>query len=134
GPVADNRGGGARAVCEPVWREKQGDDGWVSFELDPLLEDPARNLPVAERTKAYIELGKKWSAAQKNRLIKVPATDGGLAALEELVAAGVCVNVTLVFSERQYVIARDACWRGIQRLARQAKVKNGFSSFGNPAP
>ncbi|HJZ58716.1 MAG TPA: transaldolase family protein, partial [Gemmataceae bacterium] len=46
----------AQAVFEPVWREKQGDDGWVSFELDPLLEDPARNLPVAERTKAYIEL------------------------------------------------------------------------------
>ena len=40
---------------------------------------------------------------------------GGLAALEELVAAGVNANVTLIFSERQYVIARDACWRGLQR-------------------
>ena len=57
----------------------------------------------------------EWSAGQKNRMIKVPATEGGLAALEELVAAGVNVNVTLIFSERQYIIARDACWRGIQR-------------------
>src|SRR5690348_10089375 len=51
----------AQAVFEPVWTETRGNDGWVSFELDPLLEDPARNVPVAERTKKYIELGKKWA-------------------------------------------------------------------------
>jgi transaldolase len=119
----------AQGVFEPVWRETQGNDGWVSFELDPLLEDPGRNIPVAERTRKYVELGKRWSAGQKNRLIKVPATDGGLAALEELVAAGVCVNVTLVFSERQYTLARDACWRGIQRLTDKTKVKTVYSIF-----
>src|SRR5262249_22472624 len=50
----------AQAVFEPVWRETQGNNGLVSFELDPLLEDPPRNIPVAERTKKYVELGKKW--------------------------------------------------------------------------
>jgi transaldolase len=119
----------AQEVFEPVWRETRGDDGWVSFELDPLLEDPDLNVPVAERTKKYIELGKKWSAGQKNRMIKVPATEGGLGALEELVAAGVCVNVTLIFSERQYAIARDANWRGIQRLSDKSKVKTVYSIF-----
>ena len=119
----------AQAVFEPVWTETRGNDGWVSFELDPLLEDPARNVPVAERTKKYIELGKKWAAGQKNRMIKVPATDGGLAALEELVAAGVNVNVTLVFSERQYVIARDACWRGLQRRKDRDSIKTVYSIF-----
>src|SRR5437763_14392078 len=102
----------AKEVFLPAWQETRGDDGYVSFELDPLLEDPARNVPVAERTRKYIELGKKWAAGHKNRMIKVPATDGGLAALEELVAAGVTINVTLVFSERQYHLARDACYRG----------------------
>lgn len=119
----------AQAVFEPVWTETRGNDGWVSFELDPLLEDPARNVPVAERTRKYIELGKKWAAGQKNRMIKVPATDGGLAALEELVAAGVNANVTLVFSERQYIIARDACWRGLQRRKDRDAAKTVYSIF-----
>ncbi len=119
----------AQKVFEPVWSETQGNDGWVSFELDPLLEDPARNLPEAERTKQYIALGKQWSAGHKNRLIKVPATPGGLDALEELVAAGVCVNVTLIFSERQYDLARAATWRGMQRLANRDQVKTVYSIF-----
>ncbi|MBN9524355.1 transaldolase, partial [bacterium] len=119
----------AQAVFEPVWRETRGNDGWVSFELDPLLEDAANTMPAAERSKKYIELGKKWSAGHKNRMIKVPATPGGLGALEELVAAGVCVNVTLIFSERQYNLAKDACWRGMQRAADKNKIKTVYSIF-----
>jgi transaldolase len=119
----------AQDVFRPVWQETKGDDGWVSFELDPLLEDPERNLPIAERTKQYIALGKKWSHGHTNRMIKVPATEGGVAAMEDLVAAGVCVNVTLIFSERQYHAARDACWRGIQRLTDKSRVKTVYSIF-----
>jgi transaldolase len=84
---------------------------------------------VAERTRKYIELGKKWASGQKNRLIKVPATEGGLAALEELVAAGVNVNVTLIFSERQYNIAREANWKGIQRRKDRDSAKTVYSIF-----
>ena len=119
----------AQDVFLPVWEQTKGDDGWVSFELDPLLEDVGRNMPVADRTQHYITLGKKWSAGHKNRMIKVPATPGGLAALEELVAAGVCVNVTLIFSERQYDLAREATWRGMQRLADRSRVKTVYSIF-----
>lgn len=119
----------AQAVFEPVSAETRGNDGWVSFELDPLLEDAANTMPPAERSKKYVELGKKWSAGHKNRMIKVPATPGGLGALEELVAAGVCVNVTLIFSERQYHLAKDACWRGIQRAADRTKIKTVYSIF-----
>jgi len=119
----------AQAVFEPVWKETQGDDGWVSFELDPLIEDTANPDPTDARSAQYIALGKKWAAGHKNRMIKVPATPGGLGALEELVAAGVCVNVTLIFSPRQYIAARDATWRGMQRLADQSKVKTVYSIF-----
>ncbi|HEX4613396.1 MAG TPA: transaldolase family protein, partial [Urbifossiella sp.] len=119
----------AQAVFEPVWAATKGNDGWVSFELDPLLEDAANTMPASERSKTYIELGKKWSAGHKNRMIKVPATPGGLGALEELVAAGVCVNVTLIFSERQYNLAKDACWKGIQRTADRNKTKTVYSIF-----
>src|SRR5262245_50702742 len=44
----------------PAWEKSKGDTGYVSFELDPLLEDPAANIPVATRTAKYIELGKQW--------------------------------------------------------------------------
>jgi len=119
----------AQDVFLPVWTETKGNDGWVSFELDPLLEDLASTMPTEARSKKYIELGKKWSAGHKNRMIKVPATPGGLGALESLVAAGVCVNVTLIFSERQYNAARDACWQGIQKLADKSHVKTVYSIF-----
>jgi len=119
----------AQAVFLPVWEETKGDDGWVSFELDPLLEDPSRPLLAAEKAKHYVELGKKWSAGHKNRMIKVPATDGGLLALEELVAAGVALNVTLIFSERQYLAAREACYRGAMRRSDKQNVKTVYSIF-----
>ena len=56
-------------------------------------------------------------------MIKVPATPAGLDALEELVAAGVTVNVTLVFSSRQYRLARDAVWRGAQRRKNARRLQ-----------
>ena len=105
----------AQQVFSPVWEETKGDDGYVSFELDPLLEDRSCRLSVEERKGRYIELGKKWSHGHKNRMIKVPATPAGLSALEELAAAGVSLNVTLIFGEDQYHTAREAIWRGAQR-------------------
>jgi transaldolase len=119
----------AQQVFLPAWESTKGDDGYVSFELDPLLEDPGFNIPEAERIKKYIALGKQWSSGQKNRMIKVPATPAGLAALEELAAAGVTVNVTLVFSERQYIAARDAIWRGAQKRKSLDKFKSVYSIF-----
>ncbi|HVK07815.1 MAG TPA: transaldolase family protein [Gemmataceae bacterium] len=119
----------AQAVFAPVAAKTRGDDGWVSFELDPLLEDPANTLSVDAKAARYVELGKQWSAGHTNRMIKVPATPGGLAALEELVAAGITPNVTLIFSERQYIAARDACWRGAQRRMNRDTFKSVYSIF-----
>jgi transaldolase len=119
----------AQKVFQSVWESTKGDDGYVSFELDPLLEDPALNMPVAERTRKYIELGKKWSAGHTNRMIKIPATPAGLGAVEELTAAGITLNVTLTFTPRQYVAARDAVWRGAQKRASQAAFKSVYSIF-----
>jgi len=114
----------AQSVFLPVWEQTKGNDGYVSFELDPLLEDlQLAPKSIAERSRRYVELGKKWAAGQKNRMIKVPATPGGLGALEELAAAGISLNVTLIFSERQYKIARENVWRGAQRR------KNGTAAF-----
>src|SRR6478735_2377314 len=120
--VTDRLVSDAQKVFLPVWKETKGNEGWVSFELDPLLED--KNAPPhKERVAKYIELGKKWSAGHQNRMIKVPATPAGIDALEELAAAGVTLNVTLIFSHRQYKVARDNVWRGAQRR------KNGLDGF-----
>jgi transaldolase len=119
----------AQEAFLPVWRATDGADGYVSFELDPLLEDPDLNLSQEERTRRYIELGKRWSAGHKNRLIKVPATLSGFPALEELAAAGVKLNVTLIFTPRQYTQAREAIWRGAQKLRSLMEFKSVYSIF-----
>jgi len=113
----------------PAWESARGNDGYVSFELDSLIEDPERNLPTEKRTQLYIELGKKWSAGHRNRMIKIPNTPGGLGALEEIVAAGITVNVTLTFSPRQYIAARDAVWRGARRRRTLDSFKSVYSIF-----
>jgi transaldolase len=119
----------AQQVFLPVWQQTKGNDGYVSFELDPLLEDLKQGPPHAERVAQYVALGKKWAAGHQNRMIKVPATPAGLDALEELVAADVTVNVTLIFSMRQYEAARDAVWRGAQRRKNLDKFKSVYSIF-----
>ena len=107
----------AQTLCRPVWERTGGDDGFVSFELDPLLEDAQLGPSHEKRVARYIELGRQWSKGHDNRMIKVPATPAGIDALEELAASGVTLNVTLIFSARQYEAARDAIWRGAQRRA-----------------
>ncbi len=119
----------AQEVFLPVWEATGGDDGYVSFELDPLLEDLELGPPEDERVARYIELGKKWSAGHKNRMIKVPATPAGLQALEDLAAAGVTLNVTLIFTQRQYEQAREAVWRGAQRRESLDGFKSVYSIF-----
>jgi len=62
-------------------------------------------------------------------MIKVPATESGLLALEELAAHGVALNVTLLFTERQYIAARDAVWRGALRSNQRESFKSVYSIF-----
>ncbi len=112
-----------------AYEATRGDDGYVSFELDPLLEDPSCALPLEERARQYLALGKQWSQGHRNRLIKVPATPAGIAALEDLVASGVPVNVTLIFTPNQYRQAREAVWRGAQQLPSLAQFKSVYSVF-----
>jgi transaldolase len=119
----------AQSVFLPVWKSTRGNDGYVSFELDPLLEDPANSLTHSERVARYIELGQKWAEGQRNRMIKVPATPAGIDALEELAADGVTINVTLIFTMRQYEAARDAIWRGAQRRKSLDSFKSVYSIF-----
>ncbi|MEM6458085.1 MAG: transaldolase family protein [Planctomycetota bacterium] len=127
--MTDKLVGDAQQAFHDVWSSSACNDGWVSFELDPLLEAKDNPLSVAERSAKYVELGKKWSAGHDNRMIKVPATAAGLGALEDLAAAGITLNVTLIFTQRQYEAARDAVWRGRQRYGKLDTFKSVYSIF-----
>lgn len=119
----------AEDVFRPVFVDTRGNDGYVSFELDPLIEDTEDPMPHEERVAAYVKLASQWSKGHGNRLIKVPATPAGIASLEEMVAAGVNVNVTLIFSVDQYEAARDAVWKGAKRRESLDTFKSVFSIF-----
>lgn len=127
--LADHVVSEAQAAFEWAWEDTGCDDGWVSFELDPLIEDPKLNLSQEDRVARYLELGTDWSEGQENRMIKVPATAAGFVAIEELAAAGVTLNVTLIFTMEQYEKARDAVWRGAQRREDLSGFKSVYSIF-----
>jgi transaldolase len=127
--VTDQLVTNAERVFADIHAKSKGNDGYVSFELDPLLEAVDCPLSTQERADRYIELGKQWANGHPNRMIKVPGTPGGLASLEELAAAGVTLNVTLLFTERQYQAARDAVWKGAQQRSSLDGFKSVYSIF-----
>jgi transaldolase len=86
-----------------------GRDGYVSLEVDPdLAFDTQATIKEAARLSAMIE--------RPNLLVKIPATEPGLAAIEETIAAGIPVNVTLIFSLQRHRAVAEAYIRGLQRL------------------
>ena len=105
--VADIRG--ACDLLQPLYKKTGGDDGYVSLEVSPALaHDAAGTVGAGLRLKKAVD--------RDNLLIKVPATPAGLTAIEELIAHGCSVNVTLMFSMRHVRAVAQAYLRGIQRL------------------
>lgn len=98
----------AADVFAPVHRRTAGVDGWVSVEVAPgLAQDTDGSVAQAEW------LSQK--AARPNVFVKIPGTKEGVPAIEEAIFRGVPVNVTLLFSEAQYLAAAEAYMRGIER-------------------
>ena len=92
----------------PVHRATDGVDGWVSLEVSPLLAFDAERTVAAAR-----ELHQR--ADRSNLFIKIPGTSEGLVAIEECIAAGVAINVTLLFDAEQYLACARAYLRGVER-------------------
>jgi transaldolase len=107
----------------PIHERTDGLDGWASLEVSPLLAHD-----TDKTTKAAQDLHER--AARRNLLIKIPGTKEGLPAIEESIAAGVPINVTLLFSADQYRAAADAFMRGIERriAAQQDPVVGSVAS------
>jgi transaldolase len=97
----------AAGMFEPTNQRTDGVDGWVSLEVSPLLADDAK-ATIAQVADLH-------SRATTNVFIKIPGTQAGREAIEESIAAGIPVNVTLLFSTDQYLGAAEAYMRGVER-------------------
>jgi len=108
------------AACDllrPVWEQTGGKDGYVSIEVDPnLADDSAATITQATQFPATI--------SRPNLLVKIPATNAGVPAIEEMTARGYSINVTLIFSLTRHRQVAEAYLRGLERL---------LAAGGNPA-
>ncbi|HEV3478874.1 MAG TPA: transaldolase [Gaiellaceae bacterium] len=101
-----------REACEllrSVWDGTEGLDGYVSLEVDPhLAHDTDGTIDEAQRFHDTID--------RPNLYVKIPATEAGLPAIEEMIARGKSINVTLIFSLQRYAEVAEAYIRGLERL------------------
>jgi transaldolase len=101
-----------------VWDEGEGLDGYVSWEVDPTL--------AYDRTATYEEAKRLHELIDKpNLYVKIPGTEPCLGAIEDMIADGKSINVTLIFSLQRHEAVMEAYIRGLERL-----VEAG----GDPAP
>jgi transaldolase len=101
--------GEALDLLRPVWDGGSGKDGYVSLEVDPTLAYETE-ATIAEATRLH-EL-----VDRPNLFVKIPATKPGLPAIEEMIAKGKPINVTLIFSLERYADVAEAYIRGLERL------------------
>ncbi len=93
----------------PVFEASSGRDGYVSLEVDPTLA-----YETLQTFREAIDLHE--TVDKPNLLVKIPATKPGLAAIEDVIAEGHSINVTLIFSLRRYAEVAESYIRGIERL------------------
>ncbi len=114
----------AADLLRPVYEATEGADGFVSLEVSPHLADDTEGT-IAEARRL-------WRIVDRpNLMIKVPATPAGIPAIETLIAEGVNVNVTLIFSPAHYEAAAEAYWRGLRRRAESGKDLRGVASVAS---
>jgi transaldolase len=101
-----------RNACDllrPVWDAGRGQDGYVSIEVDPnLAYDTEGTIAEAQRLHDLVD--------KPNCFVKIPATEPGLPAIEEMIARGRNINITLIFSLSRYAAVVQAYLTGLERL------------------
>jgi transaldolase len=111
-------------LLRKVWDEGHGKDGYVSWEVDPTL--------AYEREETYDEAQRLHSLGDRpNLFVKIPATKPGLGAIEDMIAAGKNINVTLIFSLERYAEVVEAYIRGLERLVAAGKDPSKVASVAS---
>jgi transaldolase len=111
-------------LFRPVWDGGSGRDGYVSLEVDPRLAyDTLATFREAMRLHEEVN--------RPNLMVKIPATKPGLAAIEDVVAKGRSINVTLIFSLRRYAEVAESYVRGIERLIAEGGDPRAVASVAS---
>ena len=111
-------------VFRPAWERSKGRDGFVSIEVDPRLAyDTLSSFREAMRLHDSID--------RPNLFVKIPATKPGLAAIEDAIAKGRSINITLIFSLRRYAEVAESYIRGIERLIAEGGDPRAVSSVAS---
>ncbi len=101
----------AADVLRPVYDQLKGDDGFVSLEVSPYLAmDTKGTITEAERLWKHVH--------RKNLMVKVPATQEGLPAIEHLIGEGISINITLLFSQKVYLQVAEAYLAGLEKYVK----------------
>ncbi len=98
----------ATDLLRPVYERTSGRDGYVSLEVSPLIANDTQST-LAEAKRLF------QTVARPNTMIKIPATPAGIPAIEEAIAAGININVTLIFAVQNYIEVAEAYMRGLER-------------------
>lgn len=114
----------AADVLQPVYEATDGADGYVSLEVSPYLANNATET-IKEARRLWREVGRE------NLMVKVPATAQGLTAIRQLVAEGINVNATLLFSQRVYEDVANAYLEGLESLADAGGNVNRVASVAS---
>ncbi|MEO1373826.1 MAG: transaldolase [Cyanobacteria bacterium J06635_10] len=111
-------------ILHPVYQTTDGLDGYVSIEVPPTIaEDTQKTI---EEAKAYFK-----EIRQENLMIKIPRTEAGLPAVEQVISEGINVNITLLFSVDSYVNTAWAYIRGLKKRAAEGKDIRKISSVAS---
>lgn len=114
----------AADVLRPVWEETKGLDGYVSLEVSPYL------ALTTEPTIA--EARKLWEKVERpNLMVKVPGTDAGVPAIRQLIADGININVTLLFSQDAYKKVLEAYLQGLEERAGRGEDISHIASVAS---
>jgi transaldolase len=111
-------------LFRPIWEAGCGRDGYVSLEVDPgLAYDGPTTFREAMRLHELVD--------RPNLMVKIPATKPGLAAIEDVIAKGRSVNITLIFSLRRYAEVAESYVRGLERLIAEGGDPSGVASVAS---
>lgn len=109
-------------LLKPVHENTGGADGYASIEVSPCLAHDSKGT-VDEATRLWREIGRP------NLMVKIPATNEGIPAIADSLARGININVTLIFSMRQYDAVVNAFLDGIGRAANPLQLASVASVF-----
>ena len=114
----------ATDLFTPLYQQSGGGDGYVSLEVSPYLaNDTAATLAQAKQL---------WQRVDRpNLMIKIPATKAGLPAITDAIAAGINVNVTLIFSLQRYAEVMDAYMKGLERRVAEGLPIGSIASVAS---